>query len=338
MKLKTRYLGLELVHPFVLGASPLVDDLDTVRRAEDAGAAAIVMHSLFEEQIESEHAFTESVLKTHDGAHAEALQYWPGADEFALTPERYLRQLRRIKDSVRIPVIASLNGVTNEAWLDYVTLCEQAGADAVELNVYQLSTDPREGAEDVEARTEEMVRALKSKTRLPIALKLSPFYTCLAHFVLRMAQAGADGFVLFNRFYQSDIDVDALTVKPHLELSTSSELLLRLRWLAILSPLTGASLAVTGGVHTSVDAVKALMAGAHSVQVVSEILKHGVGRFGELVQGLSTWLDEHEYHSVGQLQGSMNLERCPTVGAYERANYVRVLHAWQGPHAGPPRR
>ena len=331
MNLKTRYLGFELDHPFVLGASPLVDNLDTVRRAEDAGAAAIVMHSLFEEQIENERTFAEDILKGYDDCHAEAIRYWPAADEFALTPDRYLEQLRRIKDAVRVPVIASLNGVTNEAWLDYVTLCEQAGADAIELNVYELSTNPLESAESVERRTEEMVRTIKSRTRLPIALKLSPYYTCLAHFVLRLARAGADGFVLFNRFYQSDIDVEGLTVKPHLELSTSSELLLRLRWLAVLSPLVGASLAVTGGVHTSVDAVKALMAGAHSVQVVSEILEHGVGRFGELVKELGSWLEEHEYHSVGQLQGSMNLERCPSVGAYERANYVHVLHAWHGP-------
>ena len=331
MNLKTRYLGFELAHPFVLGASPLVDDLDTVRRAEDAGAAAIVMHSLFEEQIESEHAFTEDVLRIHDDSHPEALRYLSGVDEFALTPDRYLRQLRRIKDAVRIPVVASLNGVTNEAWLDYVVQCEQAGADAVELNVYQLSTDPHQTAEAIELRTEEMLRTLKGKTRLPVALKLSPFYTSLAHVVMRMEQAGADGFVLFNRFYQSDIDVEALAVKAHLELSTSSELLLRLRWLAILSPLVGASLAVTGGIHTSVDAVKALMAGAHSVQVVSEVLKHGVGRFGELVSGLSAWLEEHEYHSVGQLQGSMNLERCPSPGAYERANYMHVLHSWSDP-------
>lgn len=331
MNLKTRYLGFELAHPFVLGASPLVDDLDTVRRAEDAGAAAIVMHSLFEEQIESEHAFTEGVLQIHDDSHPEALRYLSGADAFALTPDRYLRQLRRIKDAVRVPVIASLNGVTDEAWLDYVVQCEQAGADAVELNVYELSTDPHQTAEAIEQRTEEMVRSLKSKTRLPVALKLSPFYTSLAHVVLRMEQAGADGFVLFNRFYQSDIDVEGLAVKAHLELSTSSELLLRLRWLAILSPLVGASLAVTGGIHTSVDAVKALMAGAHSVQVVSEVLKHGVGRFAELVSGLSAWLDEHEYHSVSQLQGSMNLERCPSPGAYERANYMQVLHSWSDP-------
>jgi dihydroorotate dehydrogenase (fumarate) len=328
MNLKTRYLGFELAHPFVLGASPLVDDLDKVRRAEDAGAAAIVMHSLFEEQIENEQAFTERVLQAHEDSHPEALHYLSGTDEFALTPDSYLEQLRRIKRAVRVPVIASLNGVTNQAWLDYVTQCEQAGADAVELNVYQLSTDPKETAEDVERRIEEMLRTLKSKTRLPVALKLSPFYTSLAHVVSRMERAGADGFVLFNRFYQSDIDVESLAVKAHLELSTSSELLLRLRWLAILSPLVRASLAVTGGVHTPVDAVKALMAGAHSVQVVSEVLKHGVGRFRDLVTGLSAWLEEHEYDSVSQLQGSMNLERCPSPSAYERANYMHVLHSW----------
>lgn len=311
MNLKTRYLGLELAHPFVLGASPLVNDLDAVRRAEDAGAAAIVMCSLFEEQV-------DVPAQSSEQGHA-------------LSPDRYLLQLRRIKDAVNVPVVASLNGATDHGWLNYATLCEQAGADAIELNIYDLPTNPSQSADEVERRFEHLVRLVKSKTRLPVALKLSPFYTSLPHLVARLERAGADGFVLFNRFYQSDIDVDALSVTPHLELSTSSELLLRLRWLAILSPLVRGSLAVSGGVHSSVDAVKALMAGAHTVQVVSEVLRRGVERFGSLVSGLAQWLEEHQYHSVGELQGSMNLERCPRPGAYERANYLQVLQSWTGP-------
>jgi dihydroorotate dehydrogenase (fumarate) len=269
----------------------------------------------------------------HEQAHPEALDYLPSA-RFALTPERYLQQLRRIKDAVKVPVVASLNGVTDQGWLEYVTLCEQAGADAVELNVYDLPTNPEQSADEVERRLEHMVKLIKQKTRLPLALKLSPFYTSLPNVVRRLERAGADGFVLFNRFYQSDIDVESLSVKPLLPLSTSSELLLRLRWLAILSPLVRGSLAVTGGVHTSVDAVKAEMAGAHAVQVVSEVLRHGVGRFTMLIDGLSRWLEEHDYHALGQLQGSMNLERCPNPRAYERANYLRVLTSWDGARAG----
>ncbi len=328
MNLTTRYLGFDLAHPFMLGASPLVDDLDKVKRAEDAGVSAIVMHSLFEEQITLDSAFRQHVVERHEESHSEALYYLPDLGEFTLTPDEYLDQLRRIKECVSVPVIASLNGVTNQGWLEYVSLCDQAGADAVELNVYQLSTNPLETAEQVEQRSIDMLLTVKSRTRLPVALKLSPFYTSLAHFARRLDDAGADALVLFNRFYQSDIDVEALDVRARLELSTSSELLLRLRWLAILSPLLRCSLAVSGGVHTGIDGVKALMAGAHAVQVVSEVLKHGPGRFADLRRELAEWLEAHEYHSLTQLQGSMNLDRCPDAGAYERANYMHVLHSF----------
>jgi dihydroorotate dehydrogenase (fumarate) len=328
MSLATRYLGLELHHPFMLGASPLCDDLDSVRRAEDAGAAAIVMRSLFEEQISLEHDAASRFVESHQESFAEALDYLPDAGEFSFTPDEYLEQLRRVKAAVRVPVIASLNGVSSQGWLDYAQLFEQAGADAIELNVYQLVTDADETSERVEQRTVEMLARVKQHTRLPVAVKLSPFYTALPHFARRLDQAGADGLILFNRFYQPDIDTEALDVANRLELSTSSELLLRLRWLAILSPQVRASLAVTGGVHNGIDAVKALMAGAHAVQVVSEILRRGPGRFRELIAELDTWLTDHEYDSVAQLQGSMNLARCPSPAAYERANYMHVLHSW----------
>lgn len=328
MSLATPYLGLQLSHPFVLGASPLVDDLDAVRRAEDAGVAAIVMHSLFEEQILLEQAASEHYVDSRKESFAEALDYLPDAGDFALTPDEYLEQLRKVKAAVSVPVIASLNGITNQGWLEYAGLCEQAGADAMELNVYQLATSPEEPAEAIEQRTVDMVHSMKQKTRLPIAVKLSPFYTALSHFARRLERAGVDGLVLFNRFYQPDIDIEALDVSNRLELSTSSELLLRLRWLAILSPQVKTSLAVTGGVHTVTDAIKAAMAGAHAIQLVSEILKNGPIRFLELVRDLTLWLEEHEYESLAQLRGSMNLARCPKTSAYERANYMHVLHSW----------
>ncbi|HEX9620510.1 MAG TPA: dihydroorotate dehydrogenase-like protein [Polyangiaceae bacterium] len=329
MDLATTYLGLPLAHPLVMGASPLVDDLDTVRGLEDAGVAAIVMHSLFEEQLTLEQLARHHCVDSHGEAFAEALSYLPEPEDFALGPDAYLEQLRRVKDAVSVPVIGSLNGVTNRGWLEYARLIEEAGADALELNVYALVTDPERSAESVEAETAGMLQAVRAATRLPIAVKLSPFYTALPHFARRLEAAGAAGLVLFNRFYQPDIDVEALEVSHQLHLSTSSELLLRLRWLAVLSPQLSCSLAVTGGVHDVEDVVKAVMAGAHGVQMVSEILQHGPRRFADLIDGLTRWLEVHEYDSLAQMRGSMNLARSPDPAAFERANYVRVLQSWR---------
>jgi dihydroorotate dehydrogenase (fumarate) len=328
MDLSVRYLGFTLPHPLMLGASPLVDDLDAVRRAEDAGAAAIVMHSLFEEQITIEHDAAQ-VLRAHEDSFAEALYFRPHRHEFALGPDEYLEQVRRIKDAVKVPVIGSLNGVTNEGWLEYARLIDQAGADALELNVYRVTTDASDSAEALERRTVDMLRSVKAKTELPVALKLSPFFTALPNFAARLVEAGADGLVLFNRFYQPDIDVEDLAVDHRLELSSSSELLLRLRWVAILSAQLDTSFAVTGGVHSALDAVKAVMVGADGVQLVSEILKHGPDRFRELRARMGEWLEAHEYHSLAQMHDSMNLANCPDPGVYERANYMRVLNSWR---------
>jgi len=336
MDLSTRYLGFTLPHPLMLGASPLVDDLDAVRRAEDAGAAAIVMHSLFEEQITHEHDAARQ-LGSHEDSFAEALYFSPHRREFALGPDQYLEQVRRLKDAVRVPVIASLNGVTNRGWLEYARLIDQAGADALELNVYRVTTSPDETAETVERQTLDMLRSVKSLAKIPVTVKLSPFYTALSNFAGRLVDAGADGLVLFNRFYQPDIDVEELEVDHHLELSSSSELLLRLRWLAILSAQVNVSLAVTGGVHSPLDAIKAVMAGADGVQLVSEILKNGPQRFGELRARIAEWLEAHGYHSLAQMQKSMNLARCPDPAVYERANYMRVLNSWRPSRAGSAR-
>lgn len=329
MDLTTRYLGLPLAHPFMPGASPMVDDLGTVRRLEDAGAAAIVMHSLFEEQIVRERSRTAFDLEAHSDAFAEAPSFLPKPDEFRLGPDEYLEQIRRIRAAVRVPVIASLNGVTASGWLDYARLIQQAGADALELNVYHVATDPEEPGESVERRVVDIVATVRSQVTLPLAVKLSPFHSSLSHLARRLKAAGAAGLVLFNRFYQPDIDPEALDVVPRLMLSDSSELLLRLRWLAVLSGKLEIDLAASGGIHTPLDAVKAVMAGATTVQVVSSLLRHGPDKLTELRHEFMRWLGEHDYESLDQLRGSMNLVRCPDPAAFERGNYMRILQSWR---------
>lgn len=330
MDLSTTYLGFRLPHPFIPGASPLVDDLDTVRRLEDAGAAALVMHSLFEEQILREQVAMARYLDVPCESFAEALTYLPSAENFALGPEEYLEHIHKLKAVVSIPVIASLNGATDGGWLGYARLIENAGADALELNVYSLATNLRDSSEMIERRTLHMLDAVRHSIGIPVAVKLSPFYTSLAYFARRLAEHGADGLVLFNRFYQPDIDIETLAVAPTLRLSDSSELLLRLRWLAILSGRVNTTLAVTGGVHSALDAVKAVMAGADAVQLVSTLLRHGPEQLSHLRRDLALWLEEHEYESLEQMKGSMNLLRCPNPGAHERANYMTILQSWWG--------
>lgn len=330
MDLSTTYLGLDLPHPFMPGASPLVDDLDTVRRLEDCGAAAIVMHSLFEEQLVGEQMATHAALDEPSHSYAEALTYLPVMDEFSLGPDEYLEQLVHIQHAVDVPVIASLNGTSWGGWLEYARLIEQAGADALELNTYQLATDPERDGESIEAETLAMVGELASNLKIPIAVKLSPFYTSLAHFAQRLVEVEADGLVLFNRFYQADVDLENLDAKRSLHLSHSSELLLRLRWLAILSGQIETSYAVTGGVHSSTDALKAILAGADAVQVVSLLLRHGCESLRELRNGVEAWLEENEYESLEQARGSLNLARTPNPSVYERANYLHILQSWKG--------
>lgn len=330
MNLRTKYLGLELKNPLMPGASPLVDNIDTVRRLEDAGAAAIVMHSLFEEQINNERDQYDWNYERHTGFFAEAQSFMPDPAEFELTPERYLAQIAKIKDAVDVPVIASLNGTSIGGWVGYARLMEEAGADALELNFYFLSTSPDESGADVVARATEILREVKGKIGIPVALKLSPFFSALPHVAQTLVTAGADGLVLFNRFYQPDIDIEALEVVPSLRLSDSSELNLRLRWLAILSASVETSYAATGGVHSAEDAIKALMAGAHAVQMVSALLKRGPNWLGGILSEMTRWMEEHEYESLDQLRGSMSLKHCPDPAAFERANYLRILQGWRG--------
>jgi len=329
MDLSTTYLGLQLPHPFMPGASPLVDDLDTVKRLEDAGAAAIVMHSLFEEQITREQLSTVIDMEMHADSFAEALSYFPEPKDFALGPELYLDQLRKVKETVGVPVIASLNGTSPAGWLDYAKLIQEAGADALELNVYYLATHEWEPGEAVEKRVLDIARAVKAAVSMPVALKLSPYYSSLTWLASELDKLGIDGLVLFNRFYQPDIDVENLEVAPTLRLSDSSELLLRLRWLAIVASKVKCSLAASGGVHTAVDAVKAMMAGADAIQVVSALLVNGPEYLEVLRAGMVAWMEEHEYASLDQMHGSMSHANSPNPEAIERANYMKILQSWR---------
>ncbi len=329
MDLSTTYLGLRLTHPIMPGASPLVDHLDLVKRLEDAGAAAITMHSLFEEQITREQLGMVYHMELLDHGSAEALSYFPPSDQFRLGPHQYLEQLRVIKQTVAVPVIASLNGTTAEGWLEYAKLIQDAGADALELNVYHVAADPRESGAAVERRVVDIARTVKASVTIPIAVKLSPFYSSVAHLATRLDALGVEGLVLFNRFYQPDIDMKELAVLPSLHLSSSQDLLLRLRWLAVLFGRISSTLAVTGGVHTPLDALKAVMAGASGVQTVSSLLMNGPEHIKTLVDGMSAWLEDHEYDSLRQALGSMSLDRSPSPAAFERANYMKVLASYQ---------
>ncbi|MGA7990641.1 MAG: dihydroorotate dehydrogenase-like protein [Thermoanaerobaculia bacterium] len=329
MDLRTTYLGLPLAHPLMPGASPLVDDLDTVKRLEDAGASAIVMHSLFEEQISFEREGIQHAMDVHAESFAEATSYFPAPEEFHLGPERYLEQIGKIRKTVSVPVIASLNGVTDSGWLSYAKLMQEAGAHALELNVYRVAADPNIPGTTIEHEVENILRTVKRGLGIPVAVKLPPFFSSFANIARQLDDLGADGLVLFNRFYQPDIDPDLLEAVPALHLSDSSDLLLRLRWLAILSGRVRCSLAATGGVHTPLDLVKAIMAGANAVQIVSAILRHGPRQITALRQGLLEWMEKHEYESVAQMTGAVSHRTSADPAAFERANYMRVLQSFR---------
>jgi dihydroorotate dehydrogenase (fumarate) len=330
MKLDTTYLGLHLAHPLMAGASPLADTLDGVRRLEDAGASAIVLRSLFEEQVSAEEMAAHRHLDGVAESFAEATTMFPLTDVFGGRVDAYLEHLRRVREAVAVPVIASLNGTHVGPWIEYGRHMQEAGAHALELNLYTLPTDPSVEAAAVERGECALIEALCARVTIPVAVKLSPFYSSLPSFLADAEGAGARGAVLFNRFYQADIDIEALALTRELHLSDRSELLLRLRWLAITSPRTALSLACSGGVHMAEDVVKAVMSGAHAVQVVSALLKHGAAHLADLLEGFRHWGEAHEYGSVDELRGSMNLARCPDPAAYERANYLHLLQSWHG--------
>jgi dihydroorotate dehydrogenase (fumarate) len=327
MNLATTYMGFELPHPLIPGASPLAGDLDSVRWLEDAGAPMIVMYSLFEEQIVAEEIAVTRSIETPKESYAEALSYFPEMEEFTLGPDDYLEQIRKIKATVSVPVIGSLNGTTEGGWLRYAQLIEQAGADGLELNLYELATDLDDPGDAVERRELQVVRAVKNAVSIPVAVKLSPFYSSIAHYARKLDEIGVDALVLFNRFYQPDIDVEQQELQ-RVVLSSQEELLLRLRWIGVLSGRIKATLAATGGVHSAVDVVKAVMAGAHATQMVSVLLQNGPGYLQRIRRALEHWLEEHEFESLRQMQGSMSLLRCADPGAYQRANYIKLLQSW----------
>ncbi len=324
----TTYLGLPLRNPLVASASPLSRKVETVQRLEEAGAAAIVMYSLFEEQITHESRELDHYLERGAHSFAESLSYFPDLDEYSLEPERYLEHLRRVKQAVGIPVIGSLNGTSTGGWLEYAREIEQTGADALELNIYYLPTDVDLSAAELEESYVQLVRDVRAKVRLPLALKLSPFFTSLPHVACRFVEAGANGLVLFNRFYQPDFDLEELEVIPNLELSTSHDLRLPLRWIAILYGRVEADFALTSGVHTAQDVLKAMMAGANVAMLASALLRNGAGRLMHVLNDLQEWMEAHEYESIAQMRGSMSQRAVADPAAFERANYMKALNTF----------
>jgi len=326
--LSTTYLGLKLKNPMVASASPMCEDVGNVRRIEDAGAAAVVLHSLFEEQIERESDDLDRAIMEGSERGPEALTHFPELTHRVMGTDGYLAHIVKCKQAVQIPVIASLNGTTSGGWIRSAKQMEQAGADALELNIYYLPTDPDITGEQVEQRYINLVRSVKAEVRIPVAVKLGPYFSSMANMAKKLDAAGADGLVLFNRFYQPDYDLEALEVVPNLILSNSHELLLRLHWIAVLYGSIKADMALTGGVHNATDVVKAMMAGARIAMMTSALLKRGISYLDTLTTELLVWMGEHEYDSIKQMQGSMSRNAVPQPGAFERANYMKVLGSY----------
>lgn len=324
--LSTRFAGLILKNPLVPSASPLMRDLEMAKRLEDAGASALVMHSMFEEELAAEEALADRFLRNAALGQGEADGCLPDPGVFRGTTERYLEQLVRLKRHLDIPVIASLNGISRAGWIDLGREIEAAGADALELNVYYVAADLSQSAADVESRYVDLLNALREAVRLPIVMKLSPHFTSLPHFVKQLETAGASGVALFNRFYQPDIDLDTLRIDNHLHLSSPDEALLRLRWLAILRGQAGLSLAATGGVHGHEEALKMLLAGADVVQMASCLLRHGPERLADILAGMTVWMESREYASVAQLKGCLSLANLPDPSAVARDSYIHLVN------------
>ena len=329
MNLSTPMLGLRLSHPFVAGASPLGRELDNVKRLEDGGAAAIVLPSMFEEQVTMQEEGRIRHHDVHEARGAVTLKEFPSSAEYAFTPDGYAEHVARVRRAVGVPVIGSLNGTTSESWLTFSRLIEQAGADALELNLYEVMADPKISGAAVEHQIIRLAAELKQLLRIPVSIKLSPFFASIGNVVTRLDEAGADGVVLFNRFYQPDIDIDTMQTVIDARLSTSDELRLRLRWLAILHGRVRLSLVVSGGVATHEDAVKAVLAGADAVQVASALLRHGPGYLAILRAGLEHWMERHGFTTVDDVRGRMSLRDVADPSAYERAKYLRTLNSWK---------
>jgi dihydroorotate dehydrogenase (fumarate) len=330
--LRSKYMGLELAHPVIASASPLTRELDAFKRLEDAGAAAVVMFSLFEEQLRWEAESLEHLTAAGAESFPEALSFFPPPESYRVGPDRYLDLIRRATEAVDIPVIASLNGTSREGWVAYARQIEQAGAAGLELNVYHIPSSLEESGRAVEQRYLEIIRAVKAAVTIPVAMKLSPFFSAMGEMARQLDQAGADALVLFNRFYQPDFDLEQRRVVPDLELSTPREIRLPLLWIAILYGKIRPSLAATTGVHSPLEIVKYLMAGADAVMTTSALLHHGIPFMAQLVAGLGEWLDAHHLTSVAQIRGSMSQQRVADPTAFQRANYIRVLQSYRNPY------
>ncbi len=330
--LSTTYLDLKLHSPLVASASPLSRDVESICRLEDAGASAVVLYSLFEEQLRQEEADLDYHLNAGTESFAESLTYFPQPSEFHTGPEGYLEHIRKAKASVNIPIIASLNGSTLGGWTKFATDIERAGADALECNIYYIPTDPNLTAEDIETSYLDILRAVKSAVTIPVAVKLSPYFSNMSNMARRLDAVGADALVLFNRFYQPDIDLDELEIRPNVLLSTSQALRLPLTWIGILYGQVKANLAATGGVHGAEDVVKLLLVGANVTMMCSALMRHGINHLRHVERELRAWMEEHEYESVAQMQGSMSQLKCPDPAAFERAQYMRAVKGMQHIH------
>ena len=326
--LSTSYLGLSLKNPLVVSPSPLCEDLGAIRKMEDAGASAVVLHSLFEEQLTLDSQDLDRFLTSGTESFAEALSYFPDMGQFKLGPEAYLEHIQKAKKAVKIPIIGSLNGVSTGGWVSFAKKIEQAGADALELNVYYIATDPDMSGAQVEQMYADLVRDVRGSLKIPIAVKLGPYFSSMASVARRLDQAGANGLVLFNRFYQPDFDLEKLEVTPNLNLSRSEELRLRLCWVAILSGRIKADMAITGGVHTAEDVIKSMMAGAKVAMMTSALLKNGIEHLKTVREGIEAWMEKHEYASIRQMQGSMSQKSVAEPAAFVRANYMKVLRSY----------
>ncbi|NOX62049.1 MAG: dihydroorotate dehydrogenase-like protein [Chloroflexi bacterium] len=329
MDLSTTYLGLKLKHPIVPSASPLSYTLDDIRRLEDAGASAVVMYSLFEEEITHESHELDHYLTFGSHSYSEALSYFPDFEHYHVGPDEYLNLVRQAKEACDMPIIGSLNGVSTGGWIEYARKIEEAGADALELNIYYIPTDPAMTGAAVEEMYVNVVKDVRAEIQIPLAVKMNPFFSSIPNMAFRLASAGADALSLFNRFYQPDFDLEHLEIVPHLVLSTSHELRLPLRWVAILYGQVDVDFAITGGVHTHIDALKAMMAGAKVAMMASELLANGLHRIREVLEEMQQWMEEREYESIHQMQGSMSQMNCAQPAAYERANYMKVLDSWR---------
>jgi len=330
MNLSTTYLGFKLRTPFVPSASPLSEKLDNIKQMEDAGASAIVFHSLFEEQVRRDHHDLQFYLDQGTDSYAESLTFFPQRIGFKVGPDGYLENIARAKAAVNIPLIGSLNGTTFGGWMKYAKQIEQAGADALELNIYSVPGTPERAADDIENEYLTIIASTKAQLKIPVAVKLSPYFTNFAHFARRADRNGADALVLFNRFYQPDIELETLDISPNVLLSTPMAMRLPMRWIAMLYGRIGANLAATSGIHRATDALKMLMAGADVTMLCSVLLRRGIDHIRVLEHEMREWMEQHEYDSVEQLKGSMSQSNCPDPAAFERAQYMRALATFPG--------